>query len=41
MAFVNEGMPGMLKCMYNVYPKQGEVVEVATIKELISRIKST
>jgi hypothetical protein len=41
LAYLNDGLPGMLKSMYEVYPKQGEVIDIGTIEDLIKQIKSS
>jgi hypothetical protein len=41
LRFVTEGLPGLLKSMYDVYPKQGEIMELMTIQEMIETIHAT
>lgn len=39
LAYLENGLSGLLNCMYKVYPKLAEVIKIKTIHELIENIK--
>jgi hypothetical protein len=41
LRFVHDGVSGLLNAIYDVYPKQGKIIQVGTIQELVECIKST